>query len=204
VRSAADWRGFGLVAAAAARLNRLVCDQLIEAGVPAWCLPPSASAWCSGGELISMAILPVQAALEHELVPLVYGDVALDSVRGGTIVSTEEVLSFLARRLRPARIVLVSEVDGVFTADPTREPLAEPIPEITPAIWPSVRAALAGSHATDVTGGMLTKVETMVRLVQEVPGLTVHILSGLRPGALQARLARPELASGGTLIRADP
>lgn len=202
VRSAADWHGFCQVAAAAARLNRLVTDRLLEAGVPVWSLPPSASAWCSAGELVSLASQPVQIALDHGLVPLVHGDVALDDVWGGTIVSTEQVLSYLARRMPPARIILVSAVDGVYTADPSREPSAQLFPEITPETWASVRAALAGSHGTDVTGGMLSKVETMVHLVQDMPDLTAHVLSGLRPGALETLLRTPSAAAGGTVIRA--
>jgi isopentenyl phosphate kinase len=95
---------------------------------------------------------------------------------------------------------MVGEVDGVYEGDPLRDPGARHIARITPANWASVRAALGGSHATDVTGGMAAKVEALVALADELPGLTARILSGERPGALQAALAgRPE-AAGGTLI----
>jgi isopentenyl phosphate kinase len=201
VRTAADWQGFAEVAAAAARLNRIVTDAFLGAGVPVWSLQPSASAWCHGGELVSLAALPVERALVKGLVPMLYGDVALDSLLGGTIVSTEQIFAFLARRLRPARLVLVGAVDGVFERDPLRDPTARPVPEISAANWEEVRAVLGGSHATDVTGGMLAKVEEMVGLVRELPGLTVHLISGERPGALETVLRRPAEALGGTLIR---
>ena len=201
VHSPADWRGFAEVAAVAARLNRLVADALVAAGVPAWSMQPSASARCREGELLSLEIGPIEEALAHGLVPLLYGDVALDEVRGGTIISTEQIFAYLARRLRPGRLIMVGEVDGVFESDPIRDPAARPIPEITTQNWAQVRALLGGSHATDVTGGMLAKVEEMVTLVRELPGLTVHLLSGLRPGALELALRRPSAASGGTVIR---
>jgi len=60
---------------------------------------------------------------------------------------------------------------------------------------------LGGSHGTDVTGGMLAKVEAMVALVQEQPGLVVHLISGERPGALRTALLRPTEHVGGTIIR---
>ena len=44
-----DWMGFALTAAAALRLNRLVLDTLIEAGVPALTVQPSAALFCSDG-----------------------------------------------------------------------------------------------------------------------------------------------------------
>ena len=62
VHTEADWRGFAEVAAVAARLNRLVVDAFLEAGVPVWSLQPSASALCQGGELVSLATAPVERA----------------------------------------------------------------------------------------------------------------------------------------------
>jgi len=209
VRSPADWRGFAETAAVAARLNRLVADALLAAGVPAWSIQPSASARCRGGELLSLEIGPVEEALACGLVPLVYGDVALDEAKGGTIISTEQIFAYLVRRLpvpvwhgtgRLEQLIMVGEVDGVFESDPLCDPAARPIPEITGQNWDQVRASLGGSHAADVTGGMLTKVEAMVALVRELPGLTVYLLSGLRPGALESALACPAAPTGGTLI----
>ena len=201
VHSPADWRGFAATAAIAARLNRLVADALVAAGVPAWTIQPSASARCRDGELCSLEIGPIEEALAHGLVPLVYGDVALDEVRGGTIISTEQIFAYLARRLHPRWLIMVGQVDGVFDSDPIRDPAARLIPEIAGYNWVQVQASLSGSHAADVTGGMLAKVEEMAALVRELPGLTVHLLSGLRPGALESALRNPIAANGGTLIQ---
>ena len=201
VHGAEGWQGFVQVAAEAARLNRIVADALLAAGVPAWSLAPSALARCEAGRLVALDYEPVLEALAHGLVPLVYGDVALDRVLGGTIVSTEQVLAYLARKLHPQRLILVSDVDGVFAGDPRRDPEAVPVPEITEANWPEVCAALGGSRAADVTGGMRSKVEEMMRLVQELPWLEVHILSGERPGALERVLVAPQAGAGGTVIR---
>jgi glutamate 5-kinase len=54
-------------------------------------------------------------------------------------------------------LVLLSDVDGLYTADPTRHPDAQFIPEV-PRITPDVEA-MAGGSASDVgSGGMATKV----------------------------------------------
>jgi glutamate 5-kinase len=54
-------------------------------------------------------------------------------------------------------LVLLSDVDGLYTADPSRDPKAKFIPEVA-RITPEIEA-MAGSSASDVgSGGMATKV----------------------------------------------
>jgi isopentenyl phosphate kinase len=194
-----DWWGYAETGAAAAQLNRIVADACMRAGVPVVSIQPSASARCRDGELLHMEDYPVQQALGHGLVPLIYGDVGFDEQRGCTIVSTEAEFAYLASRLRPARIVLVGEVDGVYDADPTADTVARQIARITPATYARIEGQLAGSHGMDVTGGMLSKVREMVRLVRRGHARRVHLISGLQPGALTEVLLDPDV-SRGTLI----
>lgn len=194
VRTPDQWRGFAEVAAAAAELNHLMTRCLIDAGIPVWRIQPSASAHCKDGVIANMAVEPVHAALEHGLVPLVYGDVALDDVRGGTIISTETIFFYLARHVPVSRIFLLGEVDGVLDDHQTV------IPKITTETLPQIEGLLGGSHGTDVTGGMETKVRDMVSLAQVVPGLQIRIFNGTRPALLYRALVEEE--SPGTLITA--
>lgn len=196
VRTPREWRGYTEVAAAAARLNRIVTDAFLQAGVPVLSVQPSASARCRDGELVSLDTRPIREALAHGLVPLVYGDVALDEVRGGTIASTEDLLVYLADELRPDRIFLLSRVAGVLDADD------DVISEITAASLPRLRAMLSGSEAVDVTGGMADKVERMVELVVRHPETTVRILTGTRPGLLTSCLVEGNVDAG-TCIGSD-
>lgn len=195
----ADWRGYAETAAAAQRLNRLVTDALLEEGVCAVSLQPSASALCREGELEKMAVEPVVRLLERGAVPLVYGDVALDAVRGCAILSTEQIFIYLARILRPARILLAGEVAGVFTADPLRHPTARLIAEITPCNYTEVERALSASFGVDVTGGMLSKVQGLYRLVLELPSLQVRLITGLKEGLVYQALVNANCREG-TLI----
>ena len=195
-----DWWGYAATGAAAARLNRLVVDIMLEEGVPVVSLQPSASARCVGGELGEMSVRPFGDLLARGLVPMVYGDVALDDQQGSAIASTEQIMAFLAPILRPRRIVLAGEVEGVFDADPRRVPEAKLIRDIGRHNLEAVRAALSGSHGVDVTGGMLTKVLTMAALARSQPGLSIHLVSGLRPGDVQAALLG-ERCDADTVIR---
>jgi len=194
--------GFAETGAAAARLNRIVVDTCLLEGLAVTSFPPSASAICADGQLIELAERPIEIALREGLVPLVFGDVAFDGTRGESIASTEIVFAYLARRLQPARIVLAGLVNGVFTGDPLRDANAERILRITPSSFPSVRSRLGGSHAVDVTGGMLNKVELMLGLVQAQRNLRIQLISGETDGLLRAALLDGH-NDAGTWITAD-
>lgn len=194
-----DWHGYAETGAAASRLNRLVTDMFLEASVPVISIQPSASARCRGGKLIELSTYPIQKALEQGLVPLVYGDVAVDELWGSTIISTEAIFSYLAHQLLPQRILLVGEVRGVYSADPRLDKEARLIPVIRASQMDKEIGILGGSHGVDVTGGMLTKVHLMLELVRHLPGLRVYLLTGLEPGLLQRALENPDF-NPGTLI----
>jgi isopentenyl phosphate kinase len=194
VASAEQWRGFAEVATVASEIGQLVAQTLQDAGVHVWRIQPSASALALDGRLAHMDLSPIRAALAHGLTPLVHGDVALDSVRGGTIISTETIFFYLAQHLPVSQVLLLGEVPGVYDAS------GSVIAEITPANLPDVENALGGSAGTDVTGGMETKVRDMVALVQARPAMTIRILDGREPGLLQATLLGE--AKPGTVIHA--
>ncbi len=199
VHDTAGWRGFVETGYIAGQLNRLVLAALLRAGLPAISLPPSALVRCQDGRIVEMHSQSLHAALAQGLIPLVFGDVAFDDVRGGTIVSTEEVLTALAADFPPDHLTLVGVVDGVFDADPLRHPDARPIPRIHLADLERLDAVLGGSHGVDVTGGMAGKIREMAALIRQHPGLKVHLISGETPGRLQQHLLHPDQPLGTTL-----
>lgn len=203
VNSADGWYGFAVTADAASRLNRIVTSALLAAGIPAWTIQPSVSLRCRDGAVVAGPEAAVETALSNGLVPVVHGDVALDSVRGGTIASTEEIFEWLALHLPPARLILLGEVDGIYTADPTTTPSAAKISRLTPDTLNAVEAGLGGSHGTDVTGGMASKVARSVHLAQQHPGLKIIVCSGLTPGNLVKVLIDPSTAIGTRISASD-
>jgi isopentenyl phosphate kinase len=62
-----------------------------------------------------------------------------------------------------------------------------------------MRASVGASASADVTGGMAAKVEQMLELVREVPGMTAQIFSAEEDGNLAKALAGERV---GTLITA--
>ena len=168
-----QWLGFAEVAAAATDLNYRLGMTLRQANLPIWRLSPSASTICERGRIVRLETYPIQVALEHRLIPLVHGDVAVDTHIGGTIVSTESVFFYLTQHLPVQRIILMGEVDGVYDQD------GNVIPVITTDNFAQIASALGGSEGTDVTGGMASKVQSMLNLIQIHPQLSIEIVNGL-------------------------
>ena len=195
-----SWRGFVEIGAAAARLNRVVVDVFLSEDVPVFPLQPSASANCRAGQLISLNDEAIRGLIARRCVPMVYGDVSLDEELGWTIISTEQILAYLSRTLRPRRIVLAGDVAGVYSGNPSGDASARLIPEISSANIEEVQRSLTGADGYDVTGGMLSKVETMSELVSAQPGLEAHLISGLEPNQVRAALLDQPLTDR-TVIR---
>lgn len=190
-----DWLGFTRVANAAAELSQLVTTECVNVNLPVMRFQPSASIKAQNGDIIAMNTKLFTRAVAHGLIPMIHGDVAFDSVRGGTIVSTETIFSFLVKELDISRIVLLGEVDGVLD---TQHNL---IPHITPKTLAQFESALKGSSGVDVTGGMYQKVMDMLELVKINPDLKIIIANGKIPDMLQQIICENE--SIGTCISSD-
>jgi isopentenyl phosphate kinase len=194
VHTPEEWLGFAEVWWEAAALNRLVMDALHTAGMPALALPPSASVVACDGKVLAWNLTPIRTALEAGMLPVVFGDVIFDTVRGGTILSTEDLFAHLARNLLPGRILLAGIEPGVWADYPRCTNLVD---QITPANYPQILFGLEGSYATDVTGGMASKVQQSLELAKEVPGLKILIFSGIKDGMVGSVLSGH---NAGTLI----
>jgi len=194
VSGLAAWHGFAEVWYQASALNRLVLEALHRAGVPAVTLSPAASIIAHDGKVATWNQYPVQAALSNGLLPVIHGDVAFDEVRGGTILSTEDLFVHLALQLCPQRILLAGLEAGVWADFPAHEHL---LTKITPRTFAQYASGLGAATGADVTGGMLSKVTGMLSLAEEIPELEILIFSGEQPGNL-TRALRGE--NPGTLL----
>jgi isopentenyl phosphate kinase len=182
VHSPSDWQAFAYVCNVAAELNYLVCECLQEAGLPVLRVQPSASMLAHNGEVTSLSMRVIETALSNDIIPVIYGDVSLDSAIGGTIISTEKLFFYLCSVLSVDCVFLLGEVQGVYGS------AGETVSSITPVNFSSLFSVLGGSSGTDVTGGMETKVEDMLSMVQRFSGMTIRIFTGLQENLLRDTL----------------
>jgi isopentenyl phosphate kinase len=181
VKTPEQWRGFAEVWWDAVTLNHLVIEALLSAGLPAITLSPLSSVTAHEGQVSHWDLGPLRAALKAGLLPVVHGDVIFDTLIGGTILSTEDLFMHLASHVHPERLLLAGIEPGVWEDYPDRSRI---IPEITAENFENFAPILGASDATDVTGGMESKVVQCVHLAREIPQLEIMIFSGEENGEL--------------------
>lgn len=186
------WKGFAEVWYQASALNRFVMKALHKTNVQAVALPPSASIISSDGQIPIWETTPIRMALAAGIVPVIHGDVTFDEVRGGTILSTEDLFSHLARALNPERILLAGLEAAVWEDFPAR---TRAIGTITPKTFEEIKPGVGKADGADVTGGMEDKVLQMLDLVQQNPELKIQIFSGAEPGNIGRALAGETLGT---------
>ena len=191
------WKGFSEVWFRASQLNRIVMEALNKTSILAISIPPSAMISAQDGIIKHWDLSVLHSAIKAGLTPVIYGDIVFDDARGGVVLSTEDLLFYLAHQL-PITSVHLAGIEAAVWADfPTRQRAVE---RITPSTFGAVSGKIGASHGVDVTGGMRSKVDEMLRLVQQISNLSVHIFSGEETGNIEKALTGEQL---GTLINND-
>ena len=95
--------------------------------------------------------------LELDAIPIINEN---DTVATNEIVigDNDTLAAIVAECVKADKLVLLSDIDGLYTADPHNDPNATLIQRIT-AVDDSVRALAGGSAGTQGTGGMATKIQ---------------------------------------------
>ena len=111
---------------------------------------------------------------------------ALPILNENDTVSTDEIVigdndtlaAIVAQSVKADLLVLLSDIDGLYTADPHSDPTAKLIPQIT-AIDDQILALAGGSGTNLGTGGMVTKLQAAKICLS--CGCSMVITNGNRP-----------------------
>lgn len=114
---------------------------------------------------------------------------ALPIVNENDTVATEEIGigdndtlgAIVANEVEADLLILLSDIDGLYTADPHRDPEAKLIPEIA-ELTPDILALGEGAGSALGTGGMSTKLHAAQRVTQN--GIDMVIANGIDPQVL--------------------
>ena len=89
--------------------------------------------------------------------------------------------AIVARCVKADLLVLLSDIEGLYTADPRKDPSAKLIP-VVEEVTPEIEALAGGVGSGLATGGMATKLRA-AKMVAEV-GCDMIITNGIRPSDL--------------------
>jgi isopentenyl phosphate kinase len=189
--------GMSVTEDAARKLNSIVVKDFLSLGLPVFSFSP-ASFLISDAKVYSKSYLdPIKKALQIGIIPVVYGDVIVDKVRGCTIFSTEKVLSILARELKGEYkicIIYATDTNGVYDGVGAHDEKGKTIKMINHKNFESVKKSILGSGAVDVTGGMLHKVEEALSLAEKT-GISTQIINGVKENELKRAILGEEVVS---------
>ncbi len=178
--------------AAVCLLNTTFVNELQSKNVPALPIHPLDHVVVDHGEIVEFNLGVLQLMLENNLTPVIHGDVVMDKSQRFNILSGDQLVSYLARLMRPQKIGMGTDVDGVIYEGKT-------IRHLTPADFERYRAEITGSSNVDVTGGMLKKVSELIDLAKQ--GVQSHIFDATKDGNITTFLSsRNDL---GTIITAE-
>ena len=126
-----------------------------------------------------------QALLEQGVIPIVNENdtVALDDLK----IGDNDNLSALVAGITDSDLVIIlSDVDGLYTANPQTDPTAALVSEVA-EITPAVEASAGGAGSGRGTGGMYTKIQAAKACVNS--GIHLVIASGTERDAITRVLA---------------
>ncbi len=108
---------------------------------------------------------------------------AFDRRQGCSILSGDQIASYLFTHLEADQVLHGTNVKGVFTADPFRDPAARFVEVVDLRAVKEIPAGVGGSSVTDVTGGLRKKLEELLTV-----GAGGQIFDATVPGNVERAL----------------
>ncbi len=127
----------------------------------------------------------LERLIEAHVVPIINENdtVSVDELKFG---DNDTLAALVAGGVEADALVVLSDVEGLYTADPRKHPDAQLMPQVD-AVTPELLALAGGSGSQVGTGGMATKIRAAARVTEL--GVRCVITSGAVPGRLRAVLA---------------
>ncbi len=118
--------------------------------------------------------------LKHGVIPVINENdsVSVDEIRFG---DNDNLAGQVAHLIDADLLVILTDVDGLYTADPRQNPSATLIP-LVPKFTKSLEQAAGQSRSQESRGGMVTKIQAAKHVARF--GVSTLLLNGETPGLL--------------------
>jgi isopentenyl phosphate kinase len=164
-------------------LNLKVMQSFDAADLPAASIAPGACAQLKEGVLTFLDMEPFKGFNDLGIIPVTFGDVALDGRRGFGICSGDQLMLALVREFHPERIVFCADVDGIFTSDPNLDRNAQLIERVDRSVLDDLPRT---ERCQDVTGSIFGKIDCMLQMTGRKG--EAWVVNGAVPGRLEKAL----------------
>ena len=169
-------------------LNSEVCQALQDVRLPAIPVQPSASAIMENKRLVSINHELINDLLDLSLIPVLFGVPAFDTSQKCSILSGDQIIVYLATKLKPQKIIFATNVDGILGKD------NKVIEKISQENYEEIKDSFYETSYDDVTGSMAGKIAELKNLI----GIKSYIINGNKKGLISDILKEKKVR--GTLI----
>ena len=176
--------GFCITQSWVKKLNSIVCESLREKGIFAVSIQPSSFITTENKRIYSCDLNLINRYLDSGFVPIIYGDVVLDIDESIKIcvLSGDQIIQYFGENLKPSRVILGSDVDGIYDKDPKKFDDAK----LMETVSSCEELSAEGSLNVDVTGGMQGKLKELLELAEI--GIESEIINASRSGFIKKAL----------------
>ncbi len=187
--------GFTRTHQAMVALNTIIVDALLDEGIPALSVAPSAFIATYDGRMPRGDFENIGRLVVKGMLPVLYGDAVIDKSRGFSILSGDQLAVRLAVSMGANRLIFGVDVDGVYTSNPKLVPKARLIDRLSLEKLEGF-VEIGKALTTDVTGGMLGKISEARAAVEA--GIEVRMVNATKPGVILKALRGEPVA--GTVL----
>jgi isopentenyl phosphate kinase len=159
-------------------LNGLIMDALVWHEIPSLSITPSSVILTENGRIKFFDETVIRKCMQMGFVPVLYGDAVLDEKLGFTVLSGDQIVAYLAVKMKAEKIVIGVDTDGLYEADPKVDKAAKPYLKLNLEQLKKVQAKIGKAQTTDVTGGMAGKIAELIPAVEQ--GVNVQIVNATR------------------------
>ena len=140
---------------------RRVYDEFIKEDLPVVAIPASSFMVATNKRITEGNLDSFKRYLNKGFIPVIYGDVVLDKDLEICVISGDQIIQYLAKNLNPDKVILGTDVDGVYNKNPKIHDDAVFFDKFSSL---EDLDTLEGTTNVDVTGGMVGKIKELLYL----------------------------------------
>ena len=164
------------------KFNSIIVKSFLEKHCPVLPIQTSSSFFQDSQQTISQAIDIIEATLDLDIMPILYGDILLNMNGSFSIISGDQIIFLLCRDLKKfevSKVIFAMDIDGIYIKDKINESnfkLAEIVHKKELNDLELVRM----NRKIDVTGGIKGKIKVIEKILEF--GIPIQLVNGLKEG----------------------
>ncbi|KAF2069684.1 hypothetical protein CYY_008992 [Polysphondylium violaceum] len=177
------------------KLNALLISRLNSECINAVSVSPFDSWLTQDNKVIQDNCRHLELLLSMDIIPILHGDVCLDTKIGCTIISGDILIQTICEKLRPKRAIFITDVNGVYNLPPSSHPNAKLLSFIhlnengdilNEQEQQQQQQFVHKQDSCDVTGGMEAKIKS-AKTIASLYSVDTLIIGGTHHEIIQSQ-----------------